>query len=133
MRKLNREQEQQRADISAKLNAAREVYNERVAELNNALADLRAAVERAAESYNEAAQEARDFAADIANQQSEYVCERSEKWTDSDAGNAYSEWQSTWENYSPNDIEPDMPQDMDEHDDTDVCEFDDLPIEPEAA
>jgi hypothetical protein len=132
MRKLSREQERQKTLHAERLAAALATYNERVAELNAALDPLRGAVEQAAAGYNEVLGGAREFVREVADAAEEYVSARSEKWSESGAGAAYVAWQETWSGYDPSELEPDMPQDMEEHDGDDSEAFDNLPTEPES-
>ncbi len=61
-------------------------------ELALALDDAYRALTEAAEKYNEALATAREFIEDVVSEMSDYQSERSEKWTESDAGSAYENW-----------------------------------------
>ena len=63
------------------------VYNSRVDDLNNLLAG------------------AREFVGEVNGDMDEYIAGRSEKWTESDAGEAYSNWKDEWENIELDDVE----------------------------
>lgn len=74
----------------AELDAAIEHYNEMVSAAYNDL-------EAAAQKYNEARDEAQGWCGDIACEIETYREERSEKWQDSEAGQAYTDWQEQYE------------------------------------
>lgn len=74
-------------------------------------------VEAAIGEYNEARQSIQDFKDNIASDIQSYIDERSERWQESDAASAYSEWLSEYENEYPEAeiSEPDaveMPDDL---------------------
>lgn len=78
-----------------------------VAERNQIASDLDTAfeaVEQAVEQYNDKLSAARDFRDDIVSQMDDYASDRSEKWPESETGQAFAEWKSQWEDGTLEDI-----------------------------
>lgn len=97
MKKLSKTESAKRDELveelrtnAGKVEDAINVFNEKMkAEFQSVVSAI--------EAYNEAVKRADEFREDIENQQSEYIGERSEKWADSDAGQAYESWHGEWE------------------------------------
>ena len=103
MKKLNKKQIAEQATLAADLKEKWEAYEAAVNELNQAIVD------------------ADQFRADIVSAMDEYMGERSERWPESDAGQAYSEWKDAWEGFELEEIEAT---------EIDAETFSDLPGEP---
>ena len=100
-----------------------------VADCKNAVDDAVAEMNAAIERYNEAMEEARGFVEDLANIANEYMGERSEKWQEGEAGQAYQEWIFALENVDFSEVEEVKVEYPDEPDHADQLEQ--LPTEPE--
>jgi hypothetical protein len=88
VKKFTKKQIEEQAAIGGELRSAYEDYE-------NALSAL-----------NDAIQKAEDFKAEVVGAMDEYLSERSEKWTESEAGQAYSEWKDAWESFELEQAEP---------------------------
>lgn len=110
MKKLSRQNIAQRDAIIKKLADAAGALEEEQEALTEALDAFNAKID----AYNEALEEAREFTQDMASEIDSYMSERSERWLDGDAGQAYEEWKSEWENVELEDLEhietPDFPE-----------------------
>lgn len=87
-----------KADAFSTLLEAVEVYN-------NTVQMARGSVVEAVEAYNETVSVVRDFCERIATEASDWASDKSEKWTESDAGSAHGEWVAAWENVELDDID----------------------------
>lgn len=96
-RELTSAQTTERDRISEELQTAHEELEAAVSAYNNALEELKNPVEEALEKLNAALSDARDLRDEIVNDAEEYIGERSEKWQDGEAGQAVSEYKSSWE------------------------------------
>jgi uncharacterized protein YukE len=101
MKRLSKEQLQRRAVLAALLGArqeavevARELTNDRVSRLNETIS-----------AYNEALEEARDFVEEITADMTEFFDEKSDRWTEGDAGQAYSSWKDEWEGFDGDEVD----------------------------
>jgi hypothetical protein len=99
MKRLSKEQLKQHVELSAKLRGEHELLEAAVAKYNAAVAEAYAALQRVVEEYNEQISKANAFVEEVHDEQQSYYDERSDKWRDeSDAGSAYADWMSQWEN-----------------------------------
>jgi hypothetical protein len=113
MKKLSRGQAQEKADHVAKLNATAEEVRSAIEKFNAHMSDEWVEVEAAVNAHNEAIRDASEFCGTIAADAQAYADERSERWAESDAGQAHSEWVSEWEG-GLEEIELDAPSDVEE-------------------
>jgi len=130
MKKLSREHEKERSELVDRLNNRRALVEESIAEFNTALADHRRPVDAAIEAYNEAVEAAKDFADRVAGDAQAYYDDRSERWQEGDAGAAYADWINAWETASFDNVEVEIPADLEEPDMDHATDLDDLPTEP---
>lgn len=93
MKKISKEQEQNRDELLAEY-----------AEATAHLAEIAEKLEGMIDDYNNAARAINDIvdqmqtvADDIAGEIREYIEERSEKWQESDTGEAYAAWLDQWD------------------------------------
>jgi hypothetical protein len=96
MKKLNKEQEKTRADLVARLTIAAADIDKKLVEVNAMISDL---LNPAIETYNAVVSDIESFRDEIVGEMDTYIGERSEKWTESDAGQNYESWKSDWESY----------------------------------
>jgi uncharacterized coiled-coil DUF342 family protein len=125
MKKLNAAQKRELASLVQSMNEHQdsvdtafikcmEAYNELVGEI---------------EQYNEAVDEATTFRDMIVEEMENYVSERSEKWQEGEAAQAYEEWASQWRDI---DLEPlGIPEEPAEIEMNHPDVLADLPGEPE--
>lgn len=127
MNKLNKQHLTERDEICAKLREALEQlevavngYNSRRAAAwsvlslalnayNTEMDDAWMTVEAARDEYGGQAQDARDWASGIAGEIEEYMGERSDKWSESDKGQAVSSWKDEFDSAALQDIEIESP------------------------
>lgn len=93
MKRLSKTDSTRAADYGDQLAKAGVKVSEKFAAAQAAVEALNAEIE----AFNELASEADGFREDIVNMMDEYMGERSEKWPDTDAGQAYDEWKQEWE------------------------------------
>lgn len=93
MKSLSKAQSKRRDELIEQLNEAKELVEKRMDKLR----DAEAAVCDAINAVNEVVAEINEFAGEVAAEQEDYYSERSEKWQESEAGEAYAEWKSQWE------------------------------------
>jgi hypothetical protein len=129
MKKLSKELLASKAAITAALNEhyeklsdAIDSYNTEVDRLYGALAealdvynngiseafDLLLATPL--EEYNQAVTDALQWGQDAADEIEDYMSDRSDKWRESDRGQAYEEWQNEFASFNPEEIEIDQPE-----------------------
>jgi hypothetical protein len=96
MKKLTKEQEKTRADLVARLTIAAADIDKKLVEVNAMISDL---LNPAIETYNAVVSDIESFRDEIVGEMDTYIGERSEKWTESDAGQNYESWKSDWESY----------------------------------
>lgn len=77
--------------------------------------------------FNDAIDAANEFMQDAANEAQEHYDNRSEKWQDSDAGNALTAWIDTWGEELQN-LDIDEPEPIDEPDTEEIERFEQLPM-----
>lgn len=94
MKRLSKAQLAQREELSKKLTLAREEISDAFTEAYNPGGGIRDAWDR----YQAVVEEATSWRDEIVAAMDSYASDRSEKWTESDAGQAYEEWKSAWEN-----------------------------------
>lgn len=97
--------------------AVRELIDTHVAAVNELIA-----------TYNEKATEANGVASDIASEIETYMDERSDKWRESEKGEAYSSWLQAWQEVDFAEIDQ---IEVEDPSDVDTTLMNDLPTEPE--
>lgn len=112
MKKLDKEQLARKDDLRDALAQAYTKLDAAISEYNGELELLRNKIERAIGDYNETATEVRDFRDEIAQEIQDYMDERSDAWREGDKGGAYSEWQTQWGNIDLEDLEFELPEDL---------------------
>ncbi|WNM70219.1 hypothetical protein [Myxococcus phage Mx1] len=130
MKKLDKKQTQRQLELVKSLGNKAGDLREAITVFNEKLAAARVEVEERLKDYNEALDEARGFRDDVVADMEAYVDERSEKWQDSDAGSAYISWKDSWEQLDLEDASLDIPDDIEDLDDSALGGFEELPVEP---
>lgn len=116
MKKLGKTEVQEFNEI---LNVARESYeeiNSAIEKYNQSCEELWEAIEAAKEKYNTALDDALNFTDQVSNEMTDYFEERSEKWQESEKGDAYREWIDEWENISLDRCNIEQPEPIEEFD-----------------
>jgi hypothetical protein len=110
MKSLSKYDEERRAKISAHLQEQAQEVEKAHAELTEAIETYNAVIA----SYNEVVTEATGFAEDMASAIGAYIDEKSEKWQDSDRGQAFTDWQDEFQNADFEEIDtvevPNLPE-----------------------
>lgn len=144
MRKLTKKQMEEQVNLADNLDSANGRYADAVEAVNKIIADANDMIATAIGEdspyliaigdLNEALSKCRDFRDEIVGEMQEYIDERSEKWSEGDAGQAYTGWKDEWENFELDDIEPAEIEAIDELEDKsgdiDSEGFQSLPEEP---
>lgn len=84
--------------------------SERKAEIIDRLRECEGKVSGAIVEYNEAVADAESLRDEVSAEQEDYRANRSDKWSEGEAGQAYAEWADNWRDESfeeMNDIEED--------------------------
>lgn len=93
--------------------------------------ELREPVEKAVADYNEVLGGAKEFAEKIANRMDGEFDEKSEKWRDSERGQAAAELRDTWQEMEMEKLELEWPDDLAVNDPDHAPELAELPTEAE--
>src|SRR5262245_48455400 len=129
--KLSKAEIDRRQELVDQLTELRGKLEDAVSEFNSKVEELKAPVTSALEAYNEALGEARSFAEDIASEGDSARDQKSDKWQESERGEASRGWVEEWQNVSLDDIEiefaDDLPFDAPSH----AEDLDGLPVELE--
>jgi uncharacterized protein YukE len=125
MKKLSKRDLERRTEVLAKLQAAEKQIDEAIVVVNSVIDEkVNAAITR----YNEAVSELESLRDDIVAEMESYVGDRSEKWQEGDAGQAYEEWKSEWEGLDVSEL--DMIEALELPDTPHAAELEALPSEP---
>jgi hypothetical protein len=98
--KITKAQEKRRAELVVALHERGSLVRERFAALLEYLSVAAVPVNEALRSYNEAVKQAEAFAAEVASELREAVEEKSDRWKESDAGQAAESFASEWEEFA---------------------------------
>jgi hypothetical protein len=102
MKKLSKRDLERRTEVLAKLQAAEKQIDEAIVVVNSVIDEkVNAAITR----YNEAVSELEGLRDDIVAEMESYAGDRSEKWQEGDAGQAYEEWKGEWENLDVSELD----------------------------
>jgi hypothetical protein len=121
MKRLTKADSEQQDSLVRNLTEKADTVRE-VLEKINAL--IRGELNEAINEYNGIITDADEFRNEIVGRMDDYVNARSEKWSDSDAGQNYNAWKDTWENVQLDQIE--LPEEL-TIDDVDFTEGDSCP------
>lgn len=112
MKKLARSRQNEMSRIQERLREAAAGLEEAVGTANEAISQAHRSLVEAADAYNEAVEEAEAFRDDVVSEMEGYADERSEKWRDSDRGQAYESWMNQWRELGFDKAEFDEPADF---------------------
>lgn len=105
--------------------------NAEIDKFNKAVEEAKAGLEAAITKHNEKLQEVRDWRDGIVGDMESYVGERSEKWSESDAASEYQDWKGEFENLELEDVEIELPEELELIDNDDRADgVDNLPEAP---
>lgn len=113
MNKISKAQQERLDELGARYTAKCDELRKAIEEANELIRKANTLVSPVRESFNELVEEATSLASEIADDLEGYASERSEKWAETENGQAFSEWIDKWRN------EP-----LEEVEDLDVSEID---------
>lgn len=96
MKRLNKQQQSEVDDLATRLRTAGEEVTKAVENYNTIAKVGWTPVESAVAAYNALVQEANSFKEQIAADQQSFMDDKSEKWQEGDAGQAYQQWMDSW-------------------------------------
>ena len=97
MKSLSKATIAEKAGVSARLVAAAERLRSEIETYDAKVAALFDDVESARTAYNEAVDEANEWIAGVHSEMDGYASDRSEKWTESEVGEAFATWMGEYE------------------------------------
>ena len=77
------------------------------------LGEARGDLENAVSDYNQIVADAAAWRDEIVSEMEDYANERSEKWPESDAGQAFESWKQEWESASIEEADVEIPEPVD--------------------
>lgn len=104
MKKVSTKKEKELDELLNTLKEAQQDYNEKAEEIREMLEDLFSELTELRDTAENARDELREKTVEIHEDIEAYCDERSERWHDTEKGEAYSEWLSAWE-YATDEIE----------------------------
>ena len=127
MKRLSKEQLKKHADLSAELHDAHEELDGAIKQFNETVATAYAKLETFVETFNSKVADANAFIEEVHSEQESYADDKSDRWRESDAGAAYDDWMSEWDQAVDEVQLEDQPElDMTE---VEIEAFDQLPTE----
>lgn len=112
MNKLTKSMLTERDDVCARLRAAFESLEQAVDTYNEAMRKQWEAVHATMNAYNDVAVEATTWQENVASDIQDYIDSRSDKWQESERGQAYLAWQGEYESSDLEDITIDQPDSL---------------------
>jgi hypothetical protein len=131
MKSLTKQQTTDRADIAARLRDAASDIESAVEKFNTATAKAKGELEAAVMTYNERMAEADEFRDVTVGDMQGHFDEKSEKWQESERGQAYLNWINEWEGAELGEVEIDFPNDLETPDLSAADVLEGLPDDPE--
>ena len=125
--RLTREELARRDEITNRAGAAAAALASAVETFNEKVAAAFEELKTAAAEYNEAREAAADFATSVAERLRELHFARSEKWQEGEKGQEADAFVSAWEEFAPEDFEPEEPMELDGPGDELVDALNELP------
>ena len=130
MKSLNKKQSTELAEHVKKLADADATLGEAVDQFNLDVEFAKGKLENVLEEYNDAVESANEFRSGLADSMETYQDERSEKWHEGDAGQAYASWFDSWANEFP-DAEIEFPEPVEKPDTEALDQIQELSESPE--
>jgi hypothetical protein len=103
--KLTRAEEARREALLEKMTQARDTLDEVTSAQLGVIEDAYAVINEAFSPYNEVVEEIRGFVEDIASERESEFDDKSERWQESDRGEAARDWISQWQDAADCDID----------------------------
>lgn len=113
MQNLSKEQTARREQIYGDLTERESALNQAVVEFNLLLEERLVVVQEAQTSFNDSVARVNDFIGEIRDAQETYADCRSEKWRETEAGEAYASWMNDWD-IELDEVDLDLPEPLDE-------------------
>ena len=110
--KLTKEQRERRDELVEAFHEASSGLETAIAEYNAKLEEMKAPVEAALAKYNEVGNDAREFADEISGWAGGEIQERSERWQESERGQAAQSWCDEWSNLTFDEVTIDLPEEI---------------------
>lgn len=123
MKTLSKAQRTELQTLSTKLQEAFYNLEDTVDKYNGEMESQWELVESALESYNDVVSEVSGFKDDVAGQIQEYIDERSEKWPETDNGQAITSWHDEVENFETEPLELESPESLSVDQNCDLSDF----------
>jgi len=101
MKILTREQIQTKLKFAQKLTETGEDLQEVIARYNNLLSTATDEIQNLKGRFNEIVQEVQGFLGGIHDEQEAHMDKRTDRWRESDAGQAYQGWADAWGKVDP--------------------------------
>lgn len=133
MKSLTSFQAEQLSDLQEKLQSASERVESAITDFNTSMSELwNDSVLESLNDYNTVVEQAREFVEERHDQMQSQYEDRSEKWQQSEKGEAFQEWLNEWEEAQSEleDIDLAMPVEVDTPDFSAVDAMDELSMEP---
>jgi exonuclease VII small subunit len=111
--KLTKAQLKQRDELTSKLDLGHSDLDEAIAIFNDAMRTAFEILQTELEKYNDVLEEAREFRDDIVSVFDDFISNKSEKWQESDKGQAAASLKDAWENLTLDQIDVDEPETLD--------------------
>ena len=105
MKKLTEKESTTRARLVSELRDAAGKVEDEIDAFNARLDDALKPINDAIEAYNKIREEAEGFVADLVSAMDDFAGEKSEKWTEGDAGQAFESWKGEYENITLGELE----------------------------
>lgn len=128
---LSKAQIIERDELVASITIASKSLADAIDSYNETVRVAREALDAKIAEYNEALEPARGFASDFASAMSDAVGERSEKWQESEKGEAASSFVSEWEGAEFGDFEIDDVEEIEAPEEDAAETLENLPESPE--
>ena len=130
MNRLSKTQLAEKVRLLERLREAGSKIEEALADFNRKVEEAKAPVEQAVEEYNAVLAEAKAFAEGIAADAQSHYDDKSEKWQYGDRGQAYQAWVGEWENVNLDDLDVELPAEVELPETNAVDELDGIADEP---
>jgi predicted nucleic acid-binding Zn-ribbon protein len=130
--KLTKHDAARRAEHVEKLTEAAAKLEDAVVVFNAGLEQLKGPLTAALAEYNSVLAEARGFAEDIASQADSELDEKSERWRDSDRGQAAVAFKDEWEGLALDELELELPDEARLPDEDHAAVLEGAPTEAES-
>lgn len=115
MKKIPKSYEAQRQELITKLTEAHDEINTAIKAFNEAMEEKREAVTDAVKAYNELIENAQELRDQIVQDISNFMAEKSDKWTEGETGQRYAHWLSVFEsNLTLDEVTIDLPDEVEE-------------------